>query len=233
MLFMAVQSKILNYEIAHMGKQIGTAKVLIKVTVDGGKRTDTKLTLTESDPKREMHTTQVWAKSGRPTLKIVQLFDLKGNETSRTRIDFRLSDVVISQTVDGKLKKSTVSIPANAEIRDLPEFWFLRDRPVKGKPYQYLTFNATSLKWETAVSTYMGEKTFGTKAKTVNATSLKWETAVSTYMGEKTFGTKAKTVKRQNVVQKIGSRILDMLLDEGGFPVDSSTNDGTKIIAKF
>ena len=106
---LATQSKILNYEISQGGKVVGTAKVLIKITTDGGKRTDTKLTLTQSENKLEMHTTQVWAKSGRPTLKIVQMFDPKGVETSRTRIDFRVTDLLINKTVDGKLSKSTIT----------------------------------------------------------------------------------------------------------------------------
>ncbi len=197
----AAQSKILNYEITQNGKVIGAAKVLIKLTADGGKRTDTKLTLLESEPKIEMHTTQVWAKSGRPTLKIVQMFNLKGVETSRTRIDFRVTDLLINKTVNGKLSKLTIVIPAKAEIRDLPEFWFLRDKPTKGQVYKYWTFNTTSLTWEQTTSTFVGATKVGTF----------WQPQVS---------------------QVIGKRKLDMFLDEAGFPVNSVTNDGTKIVAK-
>lgn len=202
---LATQSKILNYEISQGGKVVGTAKVLIKITTDGGKRTDTKLTLTQSENKLEMHTTQVWAKSGRPTLKIVQMFDPKGVETSRTRIDFRVTDLLINKTVDGKLSKSTIPIPAKAEIRDLPEFWFLRDKPAKGQIYKYWTFNATALLWEETTSTYVGPSDLATKER---------------------------TIKQQHISQQIGKRKLDMFLDETGFPVNSVTNDGTKIIAK-
>ena len=200
----AFQSKILNYEISHQGKVIGTAKVLIKLTQDGGKRTDTKLTLTENEAKLEMHTTQVWGTTGRPTLKIVLMFDAKGTETSRTRIDFHANDILVTQTKDGKLTKSTMAIPPKAEIRDLPEFWFLRDKPVKGVSYKYWTFNTTSLLWEQTTSTYIGAE-----------------------------ATKEKPGKQEHVSQVIGKRKLDMYLDEAGFPVNSVTNDGTKIIAKF
>ncbi len=202
----AAQSRVLNYEITRDGKPLGTAKVLIKITVDGGKRTDTKLTLTQGENKLDMHTTQVWAQSGRPILKIVQLFDAKGVETSRTRIDFRVTDLLINKSIDGKLSKLTVPIPAKAEIRDLPEFWFLRDVPVKGKAYKYWTFNATSLAWEETVSTYIGEQEIAGKAK---------------------------SLKQQHIAQVVGKRKLDMFLDETGFPVNSVTNDGTKIVAKF
>jgi hypothetical protein len=97
-------------------------------------------------------------------------------------------------------------IPPNAEIRDLPEFWFLRDRPEKGKPYKYFVFNATSLNWDSAISTYIGET-------------------------EKNLD--GKIVKRQGISQQIGTRKYEIFLDESGFPVETSTNDGIRIVAKL
>ncbi|MEI8282819.1 MAG: hypothetical protein WCG75_10475, partial [Armatimonadota bacterium] len=199
------QSKILNYDIYRQDKIVGTAKILIKITQDGGKRTDTKLTLTENKSSLEMHTTQVWGQSGRPTLKIVLMLDSKGVETSRMRVDFRASDLLISQTVGGKLTKSNIPIPPKAEIRDLPEFWFLRDVPVKGKAYKYWTFNTTSLQWEETTSTFIGPSQLATKER---------------------------TIKQNQVTQQIGKRKIDMMLDEAGFPVNSVTSDGIRIVAK-
>ena len=158
-LLVAVQGKVQNYEIFRSDKLVGTAKIAVKITADGGKRSDSKLELTSGEQKLDMHTTQMWAKSGRPTLKVVQIFEAKGAETSRTRVDFHATDLLVTQTVGSKITKTTKTIPAGAEIRDLPEFWFLRDVPAKGKAYKYFVFNATSLEWEAATSTYMGKDT--------------------------------------------------------------------------
>ena len=154
----AAQDKIMNYEIFRADKSIGTAKMAIKILADGGKRSDSKLVLALGDQKLDMHTTQMWSKTGRPTLKIIQMFDANGVETSRTRVDFHLTDLLVTQTAGSKITKTTKAIPANVEIRDLPEFWFLREAPMKGKPYKYLVFNATSLEWESATSVYTGDE---------------------------------------------------------------------------
>ena len=196
----ALQSKVLNYDIVRNGKLIGDAKVLIKITADGGKRTDSKLSLSQNDKKLDMHTTQVWALSGRPTLKIVQIFDAKGVETSRTRVDFRVTDVLVTYTKNNKLTKSTVVIPPKAEIRDLPEFWFLRDEPEIGKPLKYWVFNATDAVWEEATSTYVGPD---------------------------------KSRKLRNISQQIAKRKLAISLDADGFPVETISNDGIKIVVKL
>jgi hypothetical protein len=204
-LILALQSKTLGYEIWMNEKVIGEAKVLVKITQEGGKRTDTKLTLRISGKSLEMHTTQVWAFSGRPTLKIVQTFDGKGIEVKRTRIDFSDKSITISQMDNGKLSKSVVPIDPKHEIRDLFEFWFLRDEPVKDKPYEYSVFNTTSLKWEKAKSTYIGET-----EKNING----------------------KTMKLHAISQDIGSKHVDIWLDSDGFPVLSMTSDGMKIVRK-
>lgn len=205
-LFVLGQEKILNYDILRDGKAIGKAKILVKITVDGGKRSDSKLELSMNDQKLDMHTTMVWAKSGRPTLKVIQIFDEKGVEKSRTRVEFRANDLLVTETVGSKLTKATKAVPANGEIRDFPEFWFLRDKPEKGKPYSYFVFNATSLNWEAATSTYIGET-----EKNVDG----------------------KRLKRSSISQHIGTRKYEIFLDEGGFPIETITNDGYRIIAKF
>ena len=206
LLLLLGQEKVLNYDILRDGKPIGKAKILVKITQDGGKRTDSKLELAMKNQKVDMHTTMVWAKSGRPTLKVIQFFDPKGAELSRTRVEFRATDFLVTETIGSKLTKTTKPIPANAEIRDLPEFWFLRDQPEKGRPYQYLVFNSTSLNWDSAISTYIGET-----EKNVDG----------------------KLQKRQTVSQTIGSKKNEIRFDENGFPVETSTNDGILIIAKF
>jgi hypothetical protein len=202
---LSLQSKTVDYAISMNDKPVGEAKVLIKITQDGGKRTDSKLTLKIDGKTLDMHSTQVWAFSGRPTLKIVQTFDAKGVEVKRTRIDFAATSATITQLNGAKLSKKTVPIDPKAEIRDLFEFWFLRDEPLKGKPYEYQVFNATSLKWERAKSTYIGET-----EKDINGT---------------------KMMLRQ-ISQDIGAKHLDVWLDSEGFPVLSATSDGTKIVLK-
>jgi hypothetical protein len=205
-LVLMLQTKTVNYDIFRGDDNIGEAKVLIRITQDGGKRTDTKLTLKQSGKTLEMHTTQVWAFSGRPTLKIVQFFDAKGNETIRTRIDFKPTSVQVSDTRDGKTKTSTVPIDKKDEIRDLPEFWFLRDEPVPNTPFSYFTFNATSFAWESTKSTFKGEVD-----KKVNG----------------------KTMKLNHVSQEIGGKHSDVWLDSEGFPVITEASNGTKIVARF
>jgi hypothetical protein len=195
------QSKTLNYEIQREGKVIGTAKAFVKITTDGGKRTDTKLILAQGTQKLDLHTTQVWATSGRPLLKIVLILNEKGEETSRTRVDFRTTDVLVTKTVGSKITKSTVAVPAKGEIRDLPEFWFLRDQPVVGKAFSYFAFNATTLTWDNATSIYKGDK-------------------------------KENASKLHHISQKIGKRSIELLLDQDGFPVETTASDGTRIIAK-
>jgi hypothetical protein len=199
------QTRTYNYAISIHDKPIGEAKMLIKITQDGGKRSDTKLTLNVDGKTLDMHTTQVWAFSGRPILKVVQTFDAKGTEVKRTRIDFSDKSTIISQMDNGKLSKSMVPVDPKAEVRDLFEFWFLRDEPVKDKPYDYQVFNATSLKWEKAKSTYIGET-------------------------EKNID--GKTMKVHAISQELGTKHLDLWLDSDGFPVLSTTSDGTKIIRK-
>ena len=203
---LAFQSKTMNYDLFRGDQSIGDAKVLIRITQDGGKRTDTKLTLRQGGKTLEMHTTQVWAFSGRPTLKIVQIFDAKGVETSRTRVDFKATEAVVSKTVGDKTTKSAVPIEAKTEIRDLTEFWFIRDEPEKGKPYEYLTFDANALKWERAKSIYLGEE-----AKTIQG----------------------KKMSVHHVSQEIGGKRVDIWLESDGFPVLTEAADKTKIVAKF
>lgn len=200
------QTKTVNYDLFRGDDNIGEAKVLIRITQDGGKRTDTKLTLKQNGKTLEMHTTQVWAFSGRPTLKVVQFFDAKGNESIRTRIDFKPTLVQISDTRDGKTKTSTVPIDKKDEIRDLPEFWFLRDEPIVDTPISYLTFNATSFAWEATKSTYKGE------------------------VDKKVGG---KMMKLHRVSQEIGGKHSEVWLDSEGFPVITEAANGTKIVARF
>lgn len=205
-LLLALQSKTVNYDLFRGDQTIGEAKVLIRITQDGGKRTDTKLTLRQNGKTLDMHTTQVWAFSGRPTLKIVQVFDEKGAETNRTRVDFKATEAAITKTVGDKVTKSTVAIDEKAEIRDLTEFWFIRDEPEKGKPYQYLTFDANTAKWEKSKSVYMGLET-------------------------KLVG--SQKIPLHHISQEIGARHLDIWLDSDGFPVITEASDKTRIVAKF
>jgi hypothetical protein len=205
-LLVTLQTKTVNYDIFRGDDQIGEAKILIRIIQDGGKRSDAKLTLHQNGKKLDMHTTQIWAFSGRPVLKIVQVFDEKGVETSRTRIDFRSNDAGVTKTVGDKITKSTVAIDAKAEIRDLTEFWFIRDEPQKGKPYQYLTFDSTALIWQPTKSTFVGVE-------------------------EKEIRGQKK--KLSHISQEIGAKHVDIWLDSEGFPVATEASDKTKIVAKF
>ncbi|MBS1726726.1 MAG: hypothetical protein JST51_08400 [Armatimonadetes bacterium] len=205
-LLLALQSKTLNYDIYRGSDLIGEAKILIKITQDGGKRTDTKLTLKLSGKTLDMHTTQVWAFSGRPTLKIVQMFDAKGNETHRTRADFKADEVSVMETVGDKTTKKTVPIAADAEIRELSEFWFLRDEPVKDESFKFQSFDASTQKWQTATSTYIG-----IESKVVDG----------------------KKMVLYHVAQEIGTKKVDVWLDTDGFPLITESSDKTKIVAKF
>lgn len=202
---LAFQSKTLNYDLFRADQSIGEAKVLIRIIQDGGKRTDTKLTLKQNGKTLDMHTTQVWSFSGRPTLKIVQVFDAKGVETTRTRVDFKATEAVVTVTVGDKTTKKSVQIDPKTEIRDLAEFWFLRDEPEKGKSFEYLTFDANALKWEKSRSTYVGDD-----SKTVG-------------------GTKQSL---RHISQVIGARTTEIWLDSDGFPVISESSDKTRIVAK-
>lgn len=202
---LAIQSKTVLYSISSNGKPIGEAKILIRITQDGGKRTDSKVTLNLEGKTLDMHTTQIWTFSGRPALKIVQTFDAKGVETKRTRVDFADKSLTISQTDNGKLSKSVVPIDPKAELRDLFEFWFLRDEPVKSQAYEYQVFNTNSLKWEKAKSTYIGET-----EKNIHG----------------------KMMKLHSISQTIGTKHLDIWLDAEGFPILSTTSEGMKIMVK-
>ncbi len=203
---LAFQSKTIEYDLYRSDKLIGEAKILIRITQDGGKRTDTKLTLKQNGKTLDMHTTQVWAFSGRPTLKIVQIMDDKGVETGRTRVDFKANEAVVTTFVSDKSEKKSVAIEAKVEIRDLAEFWFLRDEPVKGEEFKYKTFDTSSLKWADSKSVYLGEE-----AKTV----------------------RGKSLSLHHIRQTVGERKIDNWLDSEGFPVISESSDQTKIVAKF
>lgn len=204
-LVLALQSKTVEYAISLNDKPIGEAKILIRITQDGGKRTDSKLSLNVDGKKLDMHSTQMWSFTGRPILKIVQTFDVKGIEVKRTRIDFTEKLSTVSQTDNGKMKKSLIPFDEKMETRDLFEFWFLRDEPEKGKPYEYQVYNSTTLKWEKAKSTYIGET-----EKNING----------------------KKMKLHAISQDIGAKHLDIFLDSEGFPVLSTTSEGMKIIVK-
>lgn len=203
---LALQSKTIEYDLYRADKLIGEAKILIRITQDGGKRTDTKLTLKQNGKKLDMHSTQVWAFSGRPTLKIVQILDDKGVETGKTRVDFKTNEAVVTTFVGDKSEKKSIAIEPKVEIRDLAEFWFLRDEPTKDEEYKYKSFDTSGLKWADSKSVYLGEETKAVKGKSMSL---------------------------HHIRQTVGDKKIDNWVDSDGFPVISESSDQTKIIAKF
>ncbi len=199
-----VQSRIVNYEIFRDDKKVGTAKIAIKITQDGGKRADSKIQLQLNGKTLDMHSTQVWAFSGKPTLKINQIFDDKGVEVDRNRMDFKATEVVITHTVKDKPSKKSVPIDPKAEIRDFGEFWFIRDEPIQGKAVKYMMFDSSAQAWQSTTTTYQGSET-------------------------KSIG--GKSMKVHHVSQQIGQRKLEIWLDDGGIPMLTESSDHTRIVA--
>ena len=127
-------------------------------------------------------------------------------EMERLSDNRRLNDAAVTKTIGDKITKSTVAIDPKAEIRDLTEFWFIRDEPEKGKAFQYLTFDSTALSWQPTKSTFVGVE-------------------------EKEVRSQRK--KLRHISQEIGAKHVDIWLDSEGFPIITETSDKTKIVAKF
>lgn len=205
-LALAFQAKTVNYDLFRNEEKIGTVKIQTKITQDGGKRSDSKIQIVVSGKTIDMHSTQVWAFSGKPTLKINQVFNEKGVERNRTRMDFKATEVAVTETIGDKVTKKSVPIPTGADIRNFAEFWFLRDEPEKGKSYSYQAFNSSTMKWEKATCTYIGET-------------------------EKNIG--GRKIKVQAITQQIGAIKVEIWLDTDGFAVLTESSDHTRIVATF
>jgi hypothetical protein len=177
-LTLQLPNKPVEYDILRNDVKIGTAKVFIKLTQTGGKKVETKLTITQASGDIKMLSAQEWDFEAMPILKTLQVFGTDGKESKRVRVDFKDSKAMVKNYLDGKEEASTVDAPEDAVLNDLAEFWLVRDEPEPKQKEEVFTFDINTFKWQKCEVRYMGEqvKTFGEKKIRLHHIRRKTET---------------------------------------------------------
>lgn len=150
------QSRSLDYDLLTDGKKIGSVKIFTKITSDGGKKVDTKSTLTVNGAEIKVIGTSEWTFEGAPKLKTMQIVSSTGTELKRVMVEFQGEDADITAFQGEESKKTRESIEIGASTNDFGEFWLIRDEPEPKQAYSVMTFDMNLMKWTKTEVKYVG-----------------------------------------------------------------------------
>ncbi len=179
------------------GKDIGLVETSQRLTADGGRIVELRLTLAGEKRSVTVHTTSTFNVKGEPVRKVQET--LNSNHDQRVVIatfDAAGANVVIN---DGSARKTRqVPVEAAAPRAEAAGFWFLRDHPAVGTKVRQYAFNLDSLAWDFTETSYTGD-------------------APVTVGGKKTIAHVVKIV--------VGERITTSYLDDKGEPLRVETGN--------
>ncbi len=176
-----------------------TAKVNTRIQTNGTKVLTLSLSLKSQNGTAVVVQELVFAADGRP-IRMTRRTSLgSGKLVESIRADIGASTIKVTVERDGKPVVNTMPLP-KGELKNISEFWVIRDKPTAGQKHTYQKFDLTSLTFSSAVVEYKGLQNVKVGGKTIKAHQIVEGTA-TTWLDEK--GDPVKIEGRNSVMEKV------------------------------
>lgn len=148
----------------------GTANIDSKLLPDGRKYIS--LTMNLRDEKGTAATVRqesVYAPDGSPArkLQVTTLRNQQARQSVAVTFEGRVAKVRVEQA--GKVINQDYPAPKDGSLRNLAEFWVIRDNPASGAEVNYLEFDTNELAWLPRRAVFQGRRTIKIAGKDVQA----------------------------------------------------------------
>jgi hypothetical protein len=156
------------------GKKIGQAVATQKVLASGVKLVQLTMQLAGRDGKTvSIRMESSYAASGAPLRKFQETVTSEPRTRRAVTAEFDKEGARVVEEVGGKRTVKVVPLAAGAPTQAKSEFWFVRDKPVKGATDKYYHFNVSGLTWELTTVVYEGQQAVTIGGKKVTGHVLK------------------------------------------------------------
>ena len=150
------------------GKVIGRITMTSKITKDGAKVDEMSMSRTENGKSVDLRILSNFAADGTPTRKFMAISLAGTTERHQIVATFKPEGVAV-QVIPSLDPAQTIAPPANAQLKQLDEFWFIRDHPKVGTLLSSFVFDLGSGKWSPRKVTYLGDADLVIGGKKVHA----------------------------------------------------------------
>lgn len=176
-----------------------TAKVTTRIQSNGTKALTLSLSLKSENGTAVVVQELIFAADGRP-IRMTRRTSLgSGKLVESIRADIGASTLKVTVERDGKPLVSTQQLP-KGELKNVSEFWVIRDKPKVGQKHTYQKFDLTSLTFSSATVEYKGLQNVKVGGKTIKAHQIVEGTA-TTWLDEK--GDPVKIEGRNSVMERV------------------------------
>jgi hypothetical protein len=160
-----------------------TAKVNTRIQSNGTKALTLSLSLKSANGTAVVVQELIFAADGRPIRMSRRTSLGTGKLVEFIRADIGASTIKVTVERDGKPVVNTVPLP-KGELKNVSEFWILRDKPTVGQKHTYQKFDLTSLTFAPATVVYKGLQSVKVGGKTIKAHQIVEGTA-TTWLDDK------------------------------------------------
>lgn len=160
-----------------------TAKVNTRIQSNGTKALTLSLSLKSANGTAVVVQELIFAADGRPIRMSRRTSLGTGKLVEFIRADIGASTIKVTVERDGKPVVNTVPLP-KGELKNISEFWILRDKPTVGQKHTYQKFDLTSLTFAPATVVYKGLQNVKVGGKTIKAHQIVEGTA-TTWLDDK------------------------------------------------
>ncbi len=138
------------------GKPSGGVETSQRLTADGGRIVELRLSVHTDTKVVNIHTTSIFDAKGEPVRKVQELSS-SDHEMRVVIASFDASGVTV--VVNNGETRETKHIPALKDVTraEVTGFWWLRDHPKPGDKVVHQAFNMDSLAWDMTETTFVGD----------------------------------------------------------------------------
>ncbi len=148
--------------------RVGYATISQNLQPDGSKVVQFRLQLENSNQMVTITNESRFSSDGLPVRKFVETL-VKGSPSKQQVATFNNEGAhVVTNEAAGRKVKDVPLVEA-ASRSCTPEFWFIRDKPIKGDVVRSYVFNMDKLEWQLSETTYKGKKEIKIGKKTYSA----------------------------------------------------------------
>lgn len=183
--------------VSRAGKVIGRITVTSKITKDGAKIDEMSMSRTEKGKTVDLRILSNFAADGTPTRKFMAM-SLSGTSSRRQLVATFSEQGASVQVLPSAEPPQTVALPPDAQIKQLDEFWFVRDHPKVGTTLSSFVFDLGSGKWAPRKVTYLGDAEIVIAGRKLKAHRV------------------ASGIGGQSVMQFLDAQGLPLRLEQGG-----------------
>lgn len=167
--------------VMHGTKQTGTATITQKLNAQGDKLVFLTFDLTSPDGKSSarLRTETTYRSDGSPTRMFHEMTYGEAKKRRQVTVSFSTAGAraVVDDSGARNVKEAPLASPAL--MKDLSEFWFLRDQPKVGTTISSYHFDTTALDWSMVENKYLGKQNISWNGQTISAHKVKSQRAVS------------------------------------------------------